>query len=172
MSWTLKGSFDGKKKEHGVFFTRSQVPEPFGSVSPVVSCLQEFIVTRGYKMYSPLVSRKGNREYDPAGARIVLFVQSAGQLGLVENSAELRFQEGPSMDRARSQGRVQKGSSLCAETYVETFGAEICRPSRFGFRDSRSSQGQTNWEVLRPCSGGRAIPLQIKGSHSSGKGKQ
>ena len=82
-------------------------------------------------MSSPLVSRKRNWEYGPAGARIVLLDQAQDKVGMVENSTELPFQEGPSMDRVWSQGRVPKGSSLCAET----FDAEIRRPTRCGFRD-------------------------------------
>jgi hypothetical protein len=33
----------------------------------------------------------------------------------------------------------------------------------------RSSQGQTHRSIPRPCSGRLAVPLQIKGSHSSGQ---
>ena len=82
-------------------------------------------------MCSPLVSRKGNKEHGPTGDRFVLLDQVPGQLGLVETPTELRFKEGPSLDRTWSQGRVPKGSSLCAET----LGVEIRRPRRCGFRD-------------------------------------
>jgi hypothetical protein len=144
--WTLKGSFLTGKKEYGPCFTSSQVPEPSDSDSPATSFFQAFIVSREHKMCSPLVSRKGNQEHNPAGARFVLLDQSTNQLDLVETTTELRFQEGPSLDRTWSQGRVPKGSSLC----TETFGAQIRRPVRCGFRDSRSSQGPTDWGVPRP----------------------
>ena len=105
----LKGSFFlGGRKEFGSCFTSSQVPEPSPSTSPAASCLQEFNVAREHKMCSPLVSRKGNQEHDPAGVRFVLLDQAPGQLGMVKTTAELRFQEGPSLDRTWSQGRVPK----------------------------------------------------------------
>ena len=141
--------------------------DPSDSVSPVASCFQEFIVAREHKMCWCLVSRKGNQEYGPVGARFVLLDQAPDQIGMVENSTELHFKEGPSLDRAWSQGRVPKGSSLCADT----LGTEIRRPGRFGFRDSRSSQGPTDQGVSRPCSGGRTVTLQITGSHTSGQGE-
>ena len=164
----LKDSFFlGGRKEFGACFARSQVPESSGSASPTTSCFQEFNVAREHKMCSPLVSRKGNQEHGPAGARFVLLDQAPRQLGMVETTQEHRFQECPSLDRTWSQGRVPKGSSLCAET----FGAEIRRPARCGFRDSRSSQGTTDRDVSKPCSGGRTLPLQISSSHSSRKGQ-
>ena len=104
--------FLGGTKDHGDCFVISEVAEPSGSTSPTGSCFQKFIVGHEHKMNSPLVSRKGNPEYAPAGVRIVLLDQAPVQFGLIENSAELLFQEGPSMDRAWSQGRVPKGSCL------------------------------------------------------------
>ena len=87
----IKGSlfFDGKK-EYGTCFASSQVPEPSVSVSPPVSCFQEYTVTREHKMCVSLVSRKGNQEYDPTGVRNVLLHQTADKSGLVETSTELR----------------------------------------------------------------------------------
>ncbi len=71
------------------------------------------------------------------------------------------------MGRACRKSGVQKGYSLCAET----FGAEIRRPARCGFCHSRSSQGPSDRGVSRPRSGRRPVPLQIKGSHPSGQGQ-
>jgi hypothetical protein len=71
------------------------------------------------------------------------------------------------MGRAWSQSGVQKGSSLCAET----FDAEIRRSARRGFCHPGSSQGPTHRGVSRPCSGRRPVPLQVKGT-PPGKGKQ
>ena len=118
-------------------------------------------------MCSPLVPRKGNQEYGTAGARLVLQHQAAGLAGLVETAAQLCLQESGSLHRARSQGGVQKGSALCAET----FGAEVCRPARRRFCNSRSAQGQTNWGVSRPSPGRRAVSLQITSSYSPGQGQ-
>ncbi len=56
---------------------------------------------------------------------------------------------------------------LCAET----FGAEICRPTSRRLCDQRSSQGQTHRSIPGPCSRRGTVPLQIKGSHSSGQGQ-
>jgi hypothetical protein len=71
------------------------------------------------------------------------------------------------MGRAWSKSGVPEGSSL----FTETFGAKICRPSGRRLHDSRSSQGQTHRSIPGPCSWRRAVSLQIKGSHSSGKGQ-
>jgi hypothetical protein len=71
------------------------------------------------------------------------------------------------MGRSWSQSGDPEGSSLCAET----FGAKICRPSGRRVCDQRTSQGQTHRNIPGPCSGRRTVPLQIKGSHSSGQGQ-
>jgi hypothetical protein len=136
--------FFGEKREHGSCLAGSQAPESFGSVSPATSCFREFNVARERKMCSPLVSRKGNQEHGTKVARIVLLIQAAGQSVMVENPAELHLQQGPSLDRTWSQGRVQKGTSLCAKAFT----AEICRPPRCGVRDSRTSQGPKDRGVI------------------------
>jgi hypothetical protein len=118
-------------------------------------------------MCSPLVPRKGNQEHGTCGAMTLLRDKAAGQHCLVEKPSTLRLQESAPMGRAWSQGGVQERPCLC----VETFGAEICRPVRRRLCDQRSSQGQTHRSVPGPCSRRRAVPLQIKGSHSSGQGQ-
>jgi len=130
-------------------------------------CFQGSYVAREHKVCSPLVPRKGNQEYGTASARSFLLQQAAGQHCLVENASQLRLQESAPMGRAWSKSGVQKGSSLCAQT----FGAEIRRPARCGFCNSRSSQGPSHRGLPRPCSGRRPVPLQIKGSHPSGQGQ-
>ncbi len=116
---------------------------------------------------SPLVPRKGNQEYGTTGTRSFLLMQAAVQHCVVENAATLHPQESAPMGRAWSQGGVQKGSVLCAET----FGAEIRRSPRRGFCHPGSAQGRTHRGVSRPCSGRRPVPLQVKGAHSSGQGQ-
>ena len=118
-------------------------------------------------MCSPLVPRKGNQEHGTAGARTLLRNKAADQYCLVEKPSTLRLQESAPMGRAWSQDGVQERTCLCAET----FGAEICRPTSRRLCDQRSSQGQTHRSIPGPCSRRRAVPLQIKGSHSSGQGQ-
>ncbi len=118
-------------------------------------------------MCSPLVPRKGNQEYCTPSVRSFLLNKTPSQIGLVENASILRLQESAPMGRSWSKSGVQKGSSLSAET----FGDEIRRPTRCGFCHSGSSQGPSDRGVSRPCSGRRPVPLQIKGSHSSGQGQ-
>ncbi len=115
--------------------------------SPCSTCAQDFLVAREHQVCSPLVPGKGNQEYGIAGARPFLLMQGTGQRRLVENASTLRLQESAPMGRAWSQGGVQKGSSLCAET----FGAEIRRSARCVFCHPGSSQGSTHRAVSRPC---------------------
>jgi hypothetical protein len=121
-------------------------------------------------MCSPLVSRKGNQEHVPTGVRFVLLDQTPGQLGLVETTVELRFQEGPSLDRTWSQGRVPKGSSLCAET----LGAEFVDPSDvdFAIQDLLKDRRIGVYQDLAP-GGEHFLSRSRATSHTTpGKGKQ
>jgi hypothetical protein len=70
---------------------------------------------------SPLVPRKGNKEYVTGGVRTFLLDKAGDQHCLVENSSILLLQQSPPMGRAWCKSGVQKGSSL----YAETFDAEI-----------------------------------------------
>jgi hypothetical protein len=63
---------------------------------------------------------------------------------------------------------VQEKPCLPSETFV----AKICRPVRRRLCDQRSSKEQTHRSTPGPCSRRRAVPLQIKGSHSSGQGQR
>jgi hypothetical protein len=116
-------SFFSGKKELRACFGSSSASEPSRSVSSSAKmCFHEPFVAREHEMFSLLVPRKGKQEYVTAGARLVLLHQATGLAGLMETSAQLCLQESGSLHRARSQGGVQKGSALCAET----FGAEVC----------------------------------------------
>ncbi len=163
----LKFSFFNGQKEYKVCITSSKAPERDSSTSSFTTCAQDFFVEREPKVCSSPVPGKGNQEYVTTGVRAFLFMQVADQHRLVENTSTLRLQKSSPMGRAWSQGVVQTGSSLCAET----FGAEIRRSARCGFCHPGSCQGLTHRGVSRPCSGRRLVALQIKGSHSSGQGQ-
>ncbi len=108
---------------------------------------------------------KGIRNMTPGGPGLFYLINLQTSLVWWKTPQNFASKKLPvSLDRAWSQGRVPKGSSLS----TEIFGTEIRRPTRCGFRDSRSSQGPTDWGVSRPCSGGRTLPLQITDSHTSG----
>jgi hypothetical protein len=73
--------------------------------------------------------------------------------GLVETTDQLCLQESAPLDRSWSQSGVQKGSSLCAET----FGAKICRPTgcRFAIKDLLEGRRIGTYQDLK--SGGEQV---------------
>ena len=160
----IKYSLFRGKKDHRACLTRSKVSNLSHSAVPPASCFQ--FVTHEPQVCSPLVPRKGNQESVTVGARSFLLHKASVHHCLVENSSKLCLQQSVPMGRAWCKSGVQKGSCLC----VETFGAKIRPPGRCALCDSRSSQGPTHRGLSRPCSGSRAVPLQVKGSHPSGQG--
>jgi hypothetical protein len=139
----LKCSFFSGKKEHTASCASSKDPDPFIQFGLTFRTVPPRILCR---TRSPSVlasgSQKGNQEYGTqeyvtASARSFLLVQDAGRHCLVEKASELYLQESAPMGRAWSKIGVQKGSSLCAETF-EAFGVEIRRPARCGFCHSGS----------------------------------
>jgi hypothetical protein len=133
----------------------------FRIVLPKIHCHTRApsVLTTGSQVREPGIS---HRRCQDSSTRKV-----ADHHRLVENLSTLDLQESAPMGRAWSQGGVQKGSSLC----TETLDAEIYRPVRRRLCDQRSSQGQTYRSIPGPCFRRRPVPLQIKGSHSSGQGQ-
>ncbi len=68
-------------------------------------------------MYSPLVPRNGNQQYGTVGVRSFLLDKTSVQHFLVEKSSKLRLPQSVPMGRTWCKSGVQKGSSLCAETF-------------------------------------------------------